>query len=300
MEILSGRHTWQSPRPDGLIRGRCRHCDNIEMTWLFTRDAGTFPAAAESWLRRDPVRNTVPLTVLRGMRSGQFTDDLLLGWLVEDGEVTGVVCHTPPYPLLIAVPPAAIPSLVRELIADDRALSGVNGQLDVAETFARAWWEPEKERRSERLYRLGSLVTPAASGRSRTAVADDLPLAVEWFRAFQREAHGDVTADPAPVVSARINRNELVWWEAEGRPVSLAGVSAPIAGMSRVGPVYTPPAWRGRGYGSAVTHAATRKALDDGAGEVLLFSDLANPTSNSIYQALGYQAVADYASIRFR
>jgi GNAT superfamily N-acetyltransferase len=267
---------------------------------MFASGVGKFPETAQSWLLRDPVRNTVLLTVLRGVGSGQFAEDPLLGWFVEAGHVAGVVCHTPPYPLLIALPSEAIPSLVSELIASGRALSGVNGPLDVAESFASEWWEPEKERRSERLYRLGSLVTPTVSGRSRTAVADDLPVAVEWFREFQAEAHVDVTADPTPVVSARINRNELVWWEAEGRLVALAGVSAPIAGMSRVGPVYTPAEWRRRGYGSAVTHAATRKALDERADEVLLFTDLANPTSNTIYQALGYQPVADYATIQFR
>ncbi|WP_248958872.1 GNAT family N-acetyltransferase [Sphaerisporangium perillae] len=82
-----------------------------------------------------------------------------------------------------------------------------------------------------------------------------------------------------------------------GRPVAMAGFSRPIIGMSRIGPVYTPPEARRRGYGAAVTHGATRAAEEAGADLLLLFTDLANPTSNSIYQALGYRAVADYASI---
>ncbi|WP_256862965.1 GNAT family N-acetyltransferase [Microbispora sp. GKU 823] len=122
---------------------------------------------------------------------------------------------------------------------------------------------------------------------------------MRFFREFQQEAHVERTADPTPVVAARVNREELVLWEDDDRPVSVAGVSAPIAGMSRIGPVYTPPGLRGRGYGSAVTHAASRKALDDGATEVLLFTDLSNPTSNSIYQRLGYRPIADYATIHF-
>jgi predicted GNAT family acetyltransferase len=168
----------------------------------------------------------------------------------------------------------------------------------VADAFAGSWWEPEKERTTERLYRLESLVTPAVPGNSRTVVPDDIGTAVEWIKAFQIEALG-LAADPTPVLSARINRDELVWWESAGRPVALAGVSTPLAGMSRVGPVYTPPEFRGRGYGSAVTHAATRMALDAGAGDVVLFTDLANPSSNSIYQALGYRPVTDYATIHF-
>ncbi|MBP2708319.1 GNAT family N-acetyltransferase [Microbispora sp. RL4-1S] len=124
-------------------------------------------------------------------------------------------------------------------------------------------------------------------------------MATEWVRAFQAEAHVDVRADPAPVVSARVNRDELVWWEDDGRPVAFACVSTPISGMSRIGPVYTPPPLRGRGYAGAATHAATRKALDEGADEVLLITDLSNPVSNSLYQRLGYRPVGDYVTIDF-
>ncbi|MFF4777406.1 GNAT family N-acetyltransferase [Microtetraspora fusca] len=269
-------------------------------TWTFTADVATFAAAAEGWLLRDPVRNTAALTVLRSLRSGQFSEDPLMGWFTEGGSVEGAVIHTAPYPLLLAaIPLDAIPSLVSELIALGRSLPGVSGPLEQAEAFARAWWEPDRGRRSERLYRLGTPAPPTVPGAARTAVAADVPRAVRWIREFEVEAGVKVGADPTPVVAARINRNEFVWWEDGGRPVALAGVSAPIAGMSRVGPVYTPPEFRGRGYGSAVTYAVTRKALDEGAAEVLLFADLANSRSNSIYQALGYEPVTDYASIGF-
>ncbi|GLX00870.1 GNAT family N-acetyltransferase [Microtetraspora sp. NBRC 16547] len=269
-------------------------------TWTFSADAEVYAEAAEAWLLRDPVRNTAVLTVLRSVRSGQFSEDPLMGWFTEGGSVVGAMIHTAPYPLLLGVVPLhAMPSLVSELIALDRSLPGVRGPVEQAEAFARAWWEPERDRSSERLYRLGSLVPPTVPGSARTAVAGDAPLAVQWLREYQVEADVDVATDPTPVVSARINRNELVWWEDGGRPVALAGVSVPIAGMSRVGPVYTPPAFRRSGYGSAVTHAVTRKALDEGATEVLLFTDLANARSNSVYQALGFEPVADYVAIRF-
>lgn len=271
------------------------------MRWTLTADVDDFVAAAESWLLRDPVRNTVVLTVLRGIRSGQFSEDPLLGWVAdEEGTVAGAICHTPPYPLLLGtVQPGALPSLAAALIERERSIPGVTGPVAVAEAFAGAWWRPESGRRSERLYRLGTLRTAAAPGKARLVSAAEIPEAVGWVRAFQEEAHADRGVDPTPVVSARVNREELLWWEEGDRRVSLAGVSAPIAGMSRVGPVYTPPELRGRGYGSAVTYAASRKALDDGATEVLLFTDLGNPTSNSIYQRLGYRPIGDYATIHF-
>jgi predicted GNAT family acetyltransferase len=82
-------------------------------------------------------------------------------------------------------------------------------------------------------------------------------------------------------------------WEAAGGPVSLAGMTRAVAGVVRVGPVYTPPERRGAGYAGAVTAAISRAALDAGAEEVVLFTDLANPTSNALYQKIGYRPVSD-------
>ncbi|WP_405086451.1 GNAT family N-acetyltransferase [Microbispora sp. NBC_01389] len=271
------------------------------MTWTITSGVEEYAAAAEPWLLRDPVRNTVVLTVLRGIRGGQFAEEPLMGWLTEEeGSTAGAFSHTPPYPLLLGdVPPGALPALATTLIELDHVVPGVSGPVRAAEAFAAAWWRPATGRTAQRLYRLGALRPPSTKGKPRIAGPHDLSLAVRFFREFQEEAHVERTADPTPVVAARLNRDELLWWEDDGGPVSIAGVSAPIAGMSRIGPVYTPPELRGRGYGSAVTHAATRKALDEGATEVLLFTDLGNPKSNSIYQRLGYRPIADYVTIHF-
>jgi predicted GNAT family acetyltransferase len=73
----------------------------------------------------------------------------------------------------------------------------------------------------------------------------------------------------------------------------------PAAGMSRIGPVWTPPEHRGHGYGSAATAAASRWALDADAAHVVLFTDLANPISNSIYPKIGYQPVHDVVDLAF-
>ena len=70
--------------------------------------------------------------------------------------------------------------------------------------------------------------------------------------------------------------------------------------MIRVGPVYTPPDLRRRRYAAGVTAAVTRAALDAGVAEILLFTDLANPTSNGIYQRLGYHPVEDRVMLSFQ
>ncbi|MCG5213140.1 GNAT family N-acetyltransferase [Streptosporangium soli] len=251
------------------------------------------------WLERDPVLNTVPLTVLHRLRLGQFSDGALLGRLTDDGVVAGVAIRTPPYPLLLgAIPEGSAKALAETL--RDHDLPGVNGPLAQADAFAASWHRPETGRMSQRLYFLDTLTAPAAEGEARVAVAGDIAFVVEWYSAFLAEAEpANAGDDPTSQVTVRIRAGEILLWEADGRPVAVAAFSTPLAGMSRIGPVYTLPNARGKGYGSAVTHAASRAAQRAGAGRVLLLTDLANPTSNSIYQAIGYRPVSDYASVRF-
>jgi predicted GNAT family acetyltransferase len=91
----------------------------------------------------------------------------------------------------------------------------------------------------------------------------------------------------------------VLWESPDGTPVSMASVTPEVAGQVRVGPVYTPAPLRGHGYAGAATAEVSRAALDAGAKEVLLFTDLANPTSNGLYQRLGYRPVADFAVHEF-
>ena len=115
-----------------------------------------------------------------------------------------------------------------------------------------------------------------------------------WLEAFHDEAqpHAPV-ADWRRLVEQRVRAGQFRLWEDERQAVSVAGFSSVVAGVSRVGPVYTPPVHRRRGYGAAVTAQSTAAALKAGAKHVVLYTDLSNPTSNAIYQAIGYQADHD-------
>jgi predicted GNAT family acetyltransferase len=75
--------------------------------------------------------------------------------------------------------------------------------------------------------------------------------------------------------------------------VALAGITRQVAGVARVAPVYTPPEHRGRGYGAAATAAVSRQALDEGAADVVLYTDLDNAATNRLYARLGYVPVED-------
>ena len=136
-------------------------------------------------------------------------------------------------------------------------------------------------------------------GSGRAALTGDLDLVLSWLQAFADEAvPGHVEADRAGELE-RIRRGEYLLWEDGGGPVSLAGTHQPVGAFGRVGPVYTPPEHRGRGYAAAVTTLASRRLLDAGATP-MLGTDLANPTSNGVYARLGYEQVGEQYQWRFR
>jgi hypothetical protein len=289
------------------------------MGWRTTGDVAEFLSAAGEYLRAERARNTVILTVTATMQSnpalyngrpGTKPDAKrmpLLGWWTGPaGEIDGAFLHTPPFPLLLtAVPRPAAAHLALALAR--RPLAGVNADPAVAEAFAGSWRDATgcgaRVHRRQRLYRLAGLSwpEPAVDGASRAAAGSDAALLVDWLTAFTREV-GDMGSreDHAAAVSDRLSYQGVTVWEAGGVPVSIAGRTRQVAGMVRVGPVYTPPELRGHGYASAATAAVSQQALDAGASEVLLFTDLANPVSNSIYQRIGYRAVEDRTVLAFQ
>src|SRR5262249_24522376 len=149
----------------------------------------------------------------------------------------------------------------------------------------------------ERIYQLDSVIPVAGvPGQLRRAGEANRDLLERWMAAFRDEALGD----REPLDSARWVADALAagtrilhLWEDAGRLVSLAGYGSPTPNGMRIGPVYTPPEHRRRGYASAVTAAVSQLLLDGGRRFCFLFTDLANPTSNAIYRAIGYRAVID-------
>ncbi|WP_269144823.1 GNAT family N-acetyltransferase, partial [Streptomyces luteolifulvus] len=106
--------------------------------------------------------------------------------------------------------------------------------------------------------------------------------------------------DAGSWADTRFADKHFTFWETpDGIPVSMTGSTSMVGGMVRVDPVYTPARLRGRGYAGAVTVEASRAALAAGATDVVLFADPTNPTSNALYQRIGYVHVADFTGYKF-
>jgi RimJ/RimL family protein N-acetyltransferase len=287
------------------------------MPWHLTRDLAAFDTSAAPFVQADPVGNTLFLSIVAMLRRhGQaaFTSrPPHFGWyLGESGRVEAVFLQTPPHPIRLsaATHSAALElaaALEREYGRDQggyMAVTGVGGPVQAAEAFTARWCELTGATAALhmrlRLHRLETLQTPepGPAGFARTAELADRELLVAWCQAFAEEAK-DGDGNFERMVDGRIEYGGLTLWEADGRAVSLAGASRVIEGTVRVAPVYTPKQLRGRGFAGAVTAAVSRAALDAGAREVLLFTDLANPTSNALYHRLGYRPVGDQVDYRF-
>jgi RimJ/RimL family protein N-acetyltransferase len=274
------------------------------MSWHISGDLQEFLDSAGEFLRSRPVENTIPLTLADSLRvRGPHAfgpDDPIFGWWTTgDGKVEGACLQTPPWPVLLtALPAGAAAELARTFAG--RPLSGVNGRSADAEEFAAAWPQPFHPGMQTRLFRLAELTPPDPSppGRARLATADDRPLLLEWIQEFHAEI-GEPRADFAVLVDDRLSFGGWWLWEVDGTPVALAGRTRPEARMVRVIAVYTPPGRRARGFGGAATVAVTRAALDTGATDVVLFTDIANRTSNALYQRLGYRPVEDRSVLEF-
>lgn len=216
----------------------------------------------------------------------------------EDGRVVGVTMRTPPHNLIVSEidDHAAIGPLVEDARAMFGSLPGVVGPKEPAARFAQVWGGARLEL-AQRAFQAVHVEPPSGvSGRMRDYERADRELAARWMDAFAEEA----LPEPPPGTSEEfVDHREadpdagLVLWEDEGKPVSMAGFGGRTPNGIRIGPVYTPPELRGRGYASALTAAVTQRLLDGGLRFCFLFTDLANPTSNSIYQRIGYEPVGD-------
>jgi GNAT superfamily N-acetyltransferase len=203
---------------------------------------------------------------------------------------------------------AAIEPLVRNVGSAVDRLPGVLGPGKAASAFARAWCEREGGNATltmaNRIYRASSATPPiGVAGAMRNYRDDDHDLAIRWLDAFIREALPDeATGDPTEtILRRRLDDPDggMRIWQDEGGPVSLAGFGSRTPNGIRVGPVYTPPELRGKGYASALVGQMTAALLDGGHRYCFLFTDLANPTSNGIYSRIGYEAVTDVDQYAF-
>jgi predicted GNAT family acetyltransferase len=275
-------------------------------------DASSFLAAAGPFLRAREVEHALMLGIAGTVESGrQYTEEQNWFARVHDGDRTvAAALRTPPHNVLVsAVEDERAIELVARAVLEDSRPPGMFGPSEVGKRLVEIWrdltGEPARVAVAQRLFVITSVVPPASVKGSRRPIEQrDRETVVEWLAAFDREAQGnDDPPDMNPAFDLRLDgppdATGMWVWEAEGRVVSMTGYGGRSDHGMRVGPVYTPPEERGRGYASALVAGVTQWLLDERRDWVCLYTDLSNPTSNKIYQAIGYEPVLDFDEYEF-
>jgi predicted GNAT family acetyltransferase len=228
--------------------------------------------------------------------------------VVQNGDqVVATALRTPPYNVVLSliadeVLPQAVELLARDLYVTYDTLPGVIGPTTVSRAFAEHWHvvtgQAYHQAVKERIYQLTQVQTViGVPGSMRQAQQSDRELLARWIVDFDREALGgreihDGGQWADMMLGASPDLRGLWLWE-DGQPLSMVGYGGRTPHGMRIGPVYTPREHRGKGYASALTAGVSQMLLDSGRQFVFLFTDLANPTSNHIYQQIGYEPVGD-------
>jgi hypothetical protein len=268
----------------------------------FPDDPSRALSQAKTFLASEPVLHNLVLTLLHGRvadpEPGRY-------WIASAGDsVVGVVFQSPLtfFATSTPMPLEAIEASVDAVVGAEIDLPGITADALTAARFAGLWTERRKSGASphggQRMYELREVTDGTnASGHLRVATMIDRDLIIEWMRGFQTDTR-EVVSDPEPRVDARLPEGAYRVWE-DGEPVSMALATPTIEGVSRVGAVYTPPERRNRGYAESCVREISRKLLSDGI-RPMLYTDLGNPTSNSIYRRIGYRAVAEVLRYQFQ
>lgn len=257
-----------------------------------------FAARVLPWLERDPVVDNTIYTVIAARAAAPSRDRNRWMRVLDGPDLVGVATLTPPRDVLLSNMPEAAATVLAEHLASS-PIPGVNGPAVVADAFVKRY-ASLTGRDAEigldmGLFRLDELVEPRpVEGSLREAGPDDRDLLVDWSAAFAKDvAPHQASGDHEEFVDARLSAGGLLWLWEDPEPVCLVGVAQPSARVARVAPVYTPPRRRGRGYASAAVAAVCRDAFEGGAVALILYTDLANPVSNRVYQRLGFYRVGD-------
>ncbi|WP_392532014.1 GNAT family N-acetyltransferase [Nostoc sp. C117] len=235
----------------------------------------------------------------------RFEEKPYLATVEVNGDIVAVAMRTPPRPLLLSQMKdfQAVELIAQDLFIFYQSLPGVNAPTDEAQAFTQAWHLLTGQSYQLKMA-LGTFelkkVQPISQvpGYLRLATEGDGELLKNWYKAFSLEALGSIDSDIESWVKRVLQHGTAYLWQNEV-PVSIACHIGMTPNGARISIVYTPPEYRRQGYASACVAALSQTLLNRGNRYCFLFTDLANPTSNHIYQEIGYQSVGDWHSYSF-
>lgn len=268
------------------------------------KNAQDFLANTGEYLTKDEARYGLVLGLAKFVEMNPHRYGEVSPWFCTIGvgkEINAVAMRTPPHQVIVAYFSGDIKVVAEKLVAavsrDFKAIPGVVGDKELADIFAERWCEKCGTRitntMAQRIFRLDKVNdVPLSPGKFRVATGTDKELVVKWAHAFHIDTFGPNHHAPEADITPGLSRGIIFLWE-DGQPVSMAAKMRPTDKGMTVGYVYTPPELRRKGYATSCVAELSRNILQSGKEFCMLYTDLANPTSNSIYKKIGYKEVCD-------
>lgn len=278
------------------------------MEWIEWKNPNRFSDRVMDALLKEEAKNSLMIGVLNNVIQGVY-ETFYQFTVEENGELLAILQVTPPHPLHYIVVDSAreeeLPAfIIPHLLKNEIPFTEVVSERKQAERFGKAWQEITSRTSemfmSQGLYRLEAVEDiEMANGHMRKATTADQAQLEAWYSAFEAES-GLRSSPPEKVTKAvqtMLDQEEAVFWEVDGQVVSCAKRARPTDNGITVSFVYTSPDARGRGYARSLVADLSRQLLETKAFCVL-YTDLTNPTSNKIYQEVGYEQIMNSAWVR--
>ncbi|WP_186575915.1 GNAT family N-acetyltransferase [Aquibacillus kalidii] len=271
-------------------------------------DSAIYLRLIEPLLLKKEACNNLPLGLLNRIVTEKTDANL---WLVTNqGEVVYAFMQTPPHNVILpdvdGIDTQIVDQVVEFLFDQKVAVPGVLGRDSLAKHFAESWakkvnvnFELEME---QLIYQLDQ-VNPykQLSGKLEKAEHKHASLIKQWLIAFGEQALEPLSTEEASNMSQRFIKKESVYlWVEQGEPVSMVNQSRKSKSGASINAVFTPDQHKRKGYATAAVAALSQKLLDEGNKFCTLYTDLSNPTSNSIYQKIGYNMVGSSCMYIFK
>lgn len=256
--------------------------------------------------------NNLILGLVNSIKDGKRDSEKPLFFTIYDNDkIVGQAIRTnPEKPLAITkMPENAIKKLIEKIFDGKVVLEGIIGPKECSILFANIWSEKCSVNFTigmhQGVYELLAVISPDfENGKLILGIDENRNYMEKFCLGFVKDCISEQKnpkQESIKMVDRYIKNKTLYFWEnSSGEIVSMAASTRESKNAATISLVYTPDELRGRGYASRVVAALSQKILDQGKKKCNLYTDLTNPTSNSIYQKVGYKMLGESMFFNFK
>jgi predicted GNAT family acetyltransferase len=265
--------------------------------------AEEFLAVTQTFRGSDSLKTGLITSIATSVAEGKRTYENYFWWaVIKDDGISGIAIRTVPFGYVFShMDQESAHGLFSAISTEDPEANEFAGPKSVIDYLESISDREVSGSESELIYANHELKSAPQIGETRKANLDDFECVYSWMQEFMKETHLR-SFNLESIVRSALSEGRYTLLVDNGIPVSLGGNSDiqhfDKSSIARVGPIYTPERYRKSGYASAITSAITAELIAQGATPTL-YTQADNPTSNKIYQEIGYTLIDQNRKIIF-